>query len=558
MIDYDTGDWMWRLVCRRSGSVVPHALLTAVPSALLAVLLVYLAEHVENFREDYDVFNGKEAILWTALTIPLTMLITFRTSQALGRFWEGTGLLHAMRGEWFDSASCLATFTFPAKQSKPEAVAEFRHTLLRLMSLCHGSALDEIRSAETESYEVLDIRGLHESTISILRECKNLNFNRVEVILHMIQVLVIKAQGDGVINIPAPILSRVYQTLSRGFVNLLSAKKIKATRFPFPYAQLIALLLLLTALMTPVAMSSLITSRAWCGLATFVPVFGLLCMNYAAEQLEMPFGEDDNDLPLMHFQEEMNTSLLMLIHDCSDHVARTNDRCKRDYQALSQSLKDLKRMRTSSTVCHGARKREASIYHRSAGGGGYDDDDDGEEFEVYSQGLASAPLGNQHGVCQGALQQGVAPEMPTEPAPAKALAPEVRIQIPAAAPKSEAPAAPTGAKLLPAEPPPSCTKPVVHRSLDEEGLKLPEPAQEADQSTRALGRFAEAPQKPPATRPPPGDTPVPAEAPDAHLRRNSGWKISRDRLAQQSVLPPAALGLRCGMAEEHLGGHPPA
>ena len=45
---------------------------------------------------------------------------------------------------------------------------------------------------------------------------------------------------DGVLAIPPPILSRVYQTLSRGFVNLLNAKKIADTRFPFPYAQTIA------------------------------------------------------------------------------------------------------------------------------------------------------------------------------------------------------------------------------------------------------------------------------------------------------------------------------
>jgi hypothetical protein len=50
--------------------------------------------------------------------------------------------------------------------------------------------------------------------------------NRVEVILHMTQALITKAQEDGVICVPAPIVSRVYQTLSRGFVNLLNAKKI--------------------------------------------------------------------------------------------------------------------------------------------------------------------------------------------------------------------------------------------------------------------------------------------------------------------------------------------
>merc|ERR1719362_522786 len=154
-------------------------------------------------------------VLWTAASAPLFSLLTFRTNQAWGRFWEGTGLLHAMRGEWFDSASCLATFSFPAKDKKPELVADFRHTILRLMSLCHGSALDELKNTETEDYEVLDIRGLDDETIHILRQCKDHNFNRVEVLLHMIQVLVINVQTEGIINIPPPILSRAFQTLSR-------------------------------------------------------------------------------------------------------------------------------------------------------------------------------------------------------------------------------------------------------------------------------------------------------------------------------------------------------
>jgi hypothetical protein len=159
----------------------------------------------------------------------------------------------------------------------------------------------------------------------------------------MIQVLVMNAQAEGTISVPPPILSRVYQTLSRGFVNLLDAKKIKDTKFPFPYAQAIAVLLLLLSVITPITLSSMIPYVTLCAVSTFVPVFGLLCLNYAAEELEMPFGEDSNDLPLSHFQEEMNSSLLMLIHDWSDHLAKTNSAALRDWESLSSSLHDCRK-----------------------------------------------------------------------------------------------------------------------------------------------------------------------------------------------------------------------
>jgi len=298
MIDYKEGDYTCRIACRLRGSLIPRCILVSLPAAVFAVLLVTFEAEISPVREWVGLTAMKVTVIWTAVTAPLLTMIGFRTSEAMRRFWEGTSLLHAMRGEWFESASALVTFTVPTKQLKPEQVSDFRHTVMRLMSLCHGSALDELKNTETEDYEVLDIRGLDDKTIHILSACKERNFNRVEVVLHMIKVLVVNAQAEGVINIPPPILTRVFQTLSRGFVNLLNAKKIKDTRFPFPHAQIIAIMLIVMIFFTPLAMSTMLGHRGWSALASFFPVFALFSLNYTAEELEMPFGEDANDLPL--------------------------------------------------------------------------------------------------------------------------------------------------------------------------------------------------------------------------------------------------------------------
>merc|ERR1712039_1076259 len=155
------------------------------------------------------------------------------------------------------------------------------------------------------------------------------------VLLHMTQTLIVNALDSGVLKIPPPILSRVFQTLSRGFVNLLNAKKITDTRFPFPYAQLLSILLFLHMIMTPVMISNLIESWPWACIFTFVPIFGMFSLNFVAIELENPFGDDDNDLPLLHFQKEMNNCLLMLLEDNADMVAGTsNRRCIRDFKKL--------------------------------------------------------------------------------------------------------------------------------------------------------------------------------------------------------------------------------
>eukprot|EP00913_Durusdinium_trenchii_P005440 g5071.t1 len=86
---------------------------------------------------------------------------------------------------------------------------------------------------------------------------------------------------------------------------------------------MIMLLLVIHSIFTPLIVTSFTTSYQWALPVTFLPVFGMFALNQVAAQLEMPFGTDDNDLPLTHFQYELNKSLLQLMHEMSDHLPST-------------------------------------------------------------------------------------------------------------------------------------------------------------------------------------------------------------------------------------------
>lgn len=334
MIDYEDN---LCILLRIKGKSIPTAFVSAIPAAALAVVLCSLDEWDPNIRKDSGINDITESQLWNAMTAVIAILLGFRIRQALGRFWEGTSLLHQMRGEWFDAASCLVSFSRDAKLNKDKKfeVMEFRHTLVRLMSLMHGSALDEISDNGEDKYEVLDIHGIDVETLLFLKACATeYHFNRVEALQHMIQVLVTHNHHSGVLTIPPPILSRVYQTLSRGLVNLLNAKKIKDTMFPFPFAQIIRILLIWQTIFTPVLMSQIVANKVCAALLSFLPIFGMFSLNCVSIELEMPFGSDTNDLPLHHFQEEMNQTLLMLVHDMADHLPHTCKRAVRNFDAL--------------------------------------------------------------------------------------------------------------------------------------------------------------------------------------------------------------------------------
>jgi len=107
----------------------------------------------------------------------------------------------------------------------------------------------------------------------------------------MIQVLTTQALDDGVLKIAPPILSRVYST-------------------------------------------------AWAAICTFITVFTFHSLNFIAIELEMPFGDDENDLPLDHFQAEMNRSILLLLHEMSDHLPHTSSKCRREYESLIGCSRD--------------------------------------------------------------------------------------------------------------------------------------------------------------------------------------------------------------------------
>jgi len=336
MINYEE-NWLITLLLHSQGSVAGRSVLFAGPAAAVALLLLIIEDYAPEFRESIGIDDVSESQTWTAVTVVVMALLAFRTRQALARFWEGTGLLHMMRGEWYDSVSCLLSFSRSARESKPEEVAKFRHTLVRLMSLCHGSALQEIKGSAASDIVTINVSGLDTGTLDLLRECKDkYHFNRVEVLLHLLQTLVTTGHDQGLLKIPSPILSRVYQTLSRGFVNLLNAKKITDTRFPFPYAQLIAMLLFLHMVLTPMMITVVIRTKFFAALITFVVIFGMFGVNFIASELENPFGSDQNDLPLAHFQNEMNNSLLMLLNPKTDHVATTAKKCVMQFEDLNE------------------------------------------------------------------------------------------------------------------------------------------------------------------------------------------------------------------------------
>jgi hypothetical protein len=134
-----------------------------------------------------------------------------------------------------------------------------------------------------------------------------------EVTLQWIQRSIVEAEQKGLVKIAPPILSRVFNELGNGIVYLNNARKIKDFPFPFPMAQLTIVMMIVQSVIMPFIAASTVESGFWAVTVSFVVSFSFWGIVFIALELEMPYGDDPNDLPLLFMAKQMNDSLRTMI-----------------------------------------------------------------------------------------------------------------------------------------------------------------------------------------------------------------------------------------------------
>jgi len=84
----------------------------------------------------------------------------------------------------------------------------------------------------------------------------------------------------------------------------LEAVRIALVPFPYPFAQMLTGLLVTFCVFSPVLVQNFTDSQIFGTLLTFIIVYGYWGLNEIAVELENPFGDDMNDLPLVGLHTE--------------------------------------------------------------------------------------------------------------------------------------------------------------------------------------------------------------------------------------------------------------
>lgn len=129
-------------------------------------------------------------------------------------------------------------------------------------------------------------------------------------------------------DVPAPIISRIFQDLSEVMLGFNKARRIKDITYPFILGQLTEFYVMLLIPFVIILNLSVIKSAVLGSLMTGITVMGFVALYEAARDVEDPFLYEPNDLPIVQMLFSFNHSLKML---------RDQGICPRDFR-LEESV----------------------------------------------------------------------------------------------------------------------------------------------------------------------------------------------------------------------------
>mmetsp|Transcript_67691 Transcript_67691/g.195654 ORF Transcript_67691/g.195654 Transcript_67691/m.195654 type:complete len:530 (-) Transcript_67691:180-1769(-) len=293
---------------RWNGSVAPKSLKWALPCAAIAGLYSYAIHSFPGLSNMTGNQTEAESTGWTLFTSILGFLLVFRAQLSYQRYWEGLTLVERACGVWLNGCSNLIAFCTD-NPDKQDQVEEFQYILSRYVSLLLSYSMADVSKISIARFPHLSLEGIDPASIEYLESTSA----KQHIVLQWVQRLVVEKSRDGVLDVAPPVLSRVFQEFSLGIVHFIDARKISNAPFPFAFAQMVWLMLVFFSVLPVPLICAVGMETAKACIYTFLVVFVFWSVHYIATEIELPFGEDPNDLPLDAISHRFNKVLERLL-----------------------------------------------------------------------------------------------------------------------------------------------------------------------------------------------------------------------------------------------------
>lgn len=283
MINYNPKSWVTLIFSIHKSDTLRILWKEIVSIGLLTLLVAYIEI---NFFSDAR-YLEKLIAVYQLIGFVISLLLVFRTNTAYDRWWEG-------RRKWGELVNDTRNFALKLNSILTEETD--RHYFSRMISNFTFAMKEHLRNGV-----IWDELDLTDEEKQLLERKNHVPLAIVALIYEKLNAL--KKQGlitegeyvalDGNIN---------------SFMNACGAcERIKKTPIPFSYSIFLKKFIFIYVVSMPLAF---VTNFGYFSafIATFV-FYALVSMEVLAEEIENPFGHDDNDLPTDQLAENIQNGV---------------------------------------------------------------------------------------------------------------------------------------------------------------------------------------------------------------------------------------------------------
>ncbi|ATB40336.1 membrane protein [Cystobacter fuscus] len=288
MIDYDPHRW-WTYFHYLRGSMIKEIVYRVMACVLWSVGVVAVHLHVRSM----DI----PATVHTLAGISLSLLLVFRTNSSYDRFWEGRKLWGGIVNETRNLARAAGVF-LRGDAALYGALVRWTTTFpYASAAALRGSPVDlGPRAAELPPEQVAQVRGAQHVPLAVARRMSE---------------LLDEGRRRGYYAEYAQL--QLDQNVQLLIDYLGGCERIHKTPMPFAYMLHLRRALVLYCFSLPLA---LVDAFGWATVpATFVVAYLFFGIEEIGVEIEDPFGNDDNDLPLERICDTIQKNLSALLPD---------------------------------------------------------------------------------------------------------------------------------------------------------------------------------------------------------------------------------------------------
>ena len=284
MISYNNKDWFTFLFRFHKADTLRKLFPLIIGISVFCALVALLELEYLNLSETSKVKNLSQ--MHALLSFVISMLLVFRTNTAYDRWWEGRKLWGGLVNSSRNLAIKLNSVLDPLDESNRKF---FRRIIPLYASSLHHHLRQEITRLALDEHEHPELNHLDKNK-HVPNQLASLIMQRVNRLYSDGTI-----KGDQLI-----IMNNEIQSLT----DICGAcERIKNTPIPFSYSVFLKKFIFFFVMTLPL---SFVFTLGWWAIPVVAFIFYVLAsLELIAEEIEDPFGGDENDLPTLKLSENI-------------------------------------------------------------------------------------------------------------------------------------------------------------------------------------------------------------------------------------------------------------